>query len=136
MPKVTPELSADARQEEYNKMKTVLKAELKKVPRMKNIGKWITALSCGTLSMFTCCMCCGGCFGSVRGPDMACDLDVFEGKDYNTLAPDEKRIVNVTSWCGAAAIAMKCLPCLGCCCGCCGVISPNEAAACIALSKK
>ena len=138
-PKITPIdekvlVDAEKRQAEYDIIKKEFKAEMAKRPRMKNIGKWITTLSCGTLSMFTCFMCCGGCCGNIRGPDSACD--VICENDYNSLANDEKKAVNILTWCGVSLLAIKCLPTLGCCFGCCGVFSPGEAAVAIGQSSK
>ena len=98
--------------------------EILKINKLENIQKWIVALTYGTISIFTCCMCCG-CCGKLRGPNAILDIN---DTIYNNLSKDEQQIINITNWCGLAAIAYKCgLPTCGCCCGCFGRISPKDA---------
>lgn len=126
--KVAP---VEARQVEYDEIKKAVKAEISKRPHGKNIRQWIIALACGTVSMVTCCMCCGGCCGSVPSPLSL--VDSFSDDEPASLCPDEKKFMNVTNWCGMGALAMRCLPTCGCCCG---VFSPSEALMTMADVKK
>ena len=111
--------------------------EIKKRPRWKNFKKWVSGITCGVLSLFTCCMCCA-CCGTLRPPNSLVDVDSEEkyNEEYQRVHPTDKKTLNVTNWCGLSCLSLSSITtCCGCCCGCCGVISPVEFAAMMNYKK-
>ena len=89
--------------------------------RYYNINTWIYTLSYGTLSVATCCLFCGGCFGQIDGPDM-----LYGYKNEVEVKDDINRdTVNCVKWMEACMLGVKYLPTLGCCCGFCGTFLPT-----------
>ena len=98
--------------------------EIKKRPKWKNFKKWLKVHLCGTLSLFTCCI-CAGCCGTLKPPNVMLDEDMKD--EYNKMHPTDKKIINVSQWCGLTLLTISSpFSCCSCCCGCCGVISPSE----------
>lgn len=97
----------------------------------KNLKKWFVAFGAGIASLVSCCMCCGGCCGSLPAPAVLYDDDelaqAIDHQDANT-----QRVLNAGQWCGIGVLGCTMIPmCCGCCCGCCGVVTPAEVMVCM-----
>lgn len=99
--------------------------------RVHKVGAWVKALVAGCASAWTCGCCCA-CCGKMRGPGVLYDYD----DDYASLPEADKRVLNASDMCSAAALALRCVPlCCGCCCGCCGVFGPRAGLAMMANTR-
>lgn len=99
----------------------------------KIIKQWIVGMTCGVVSLFSCCLCCG-CCGTTKPPAVLFDDE--DQKVLDDMTGPSKMGLNTLQWCGLAGLTVKCLPlCCGCCCGCCGNITPAEAVQCIGTTK-
>lgn len=86
-----------------------------------NLKKWTIALTCGTLSVLTCCMFCGMC-GYLEPPQ------VLKKVTYGSENTESRKNLDVArDWVDLGCFAMTCLPVCGCCCGFCGFIPPKDA---------
>jgi hypothetical protein len=68
---------------------------------------------------------------------LAAPAVLYDDGDFDAVVDaDERRTINAVQWIGLCGLSLKCLSTCGCCCGCCGMVTPIEAAQCMAASKK
>ena len=91
-----------------------------------NLEKWAIALTCGTLSVVTCAMCCGMC-GYLEPPQVLKKGTYDRRPHINTETICRHHLNVAYDWLDLGCFALTCLPTCGCCCGFCGFIPPRDA---------
>jgi len=108
--------------------------------KKKTIKKWLKGLSCGLVSLFSCCFCCG-CCGNVGLTGVFDDIDNIKNVENienveknKKIIENQKKIINITSWCAVSTLAYKTVLTCGCCLGCCGKVSPEDVLICLSVT--